>query len=72
MWVVGVTRTSNALGLTEEEAAAMPAGELAAKEAAFADVLRSAGAHYVLHSVAELPGLVPAVEERLRQGQRPW
>ena len=44
MWVVGVTRTSNALGLTEEEAAAMPPAELAAREEAFAEVLRKAGA----------------------------
>lgn len=72
MWVVGVTRTSNALGLTAEEAAALPAAELAAREAAFARVLRDAGAHYVLHSVAELPALVDTVEARLARGERPW
>lgn len=72
MWVVGVTRTSNALGLTEEEAAAMPSAELAAKEEAFAEVLRKAGAHYVLHSVADLPDLVPVIEARLKAAERPW
>lgn len=72
MWVVGVTRTSNALGLTEEEAASLPAAELAAKEEAFAEVLRKAGAHYVLHSVADLPGLVPVIEARLKAAERPW
>ena len=67
VWAVWYSATGNT-----DKAVNTVAGELAAKEAAFADVLRSAGAHYVLHSVAELPGLVPAVEERLRQGQRPW
>lgn len=71
-WVAAVTRTSNALGLTAEEAAALPPEELARKEAELARSFREAGAHFVISSVADLPDLVERVAERLRQGDRPW
>lgn len=71
-WVAAVTRTSNALGFTAEEAAAMPPEELARKEAELARSFREAGAHFVISSVADLPDLVETVAERLRQGERPW
>lgn len=54
---VAVTASSNALGLCEEDAQAMPRAELAAKCAALAETFRAAGAHYVLDSVADLPAL---------------
>ncbi len=65
-WSVAVTRTSNALGLTAEEAAAMPAQELARREEALARSFREAGAHYVISSVADLPELVETIAARLR------
>lgn len=71
-WVAAVTRTSNALGLTAEEAAAMSPEELARKEADLARSFREAGAHFVISSVADLPDLVEKVAERLRRGERPW
>ena len=71
-WVAAVTRTSNALGLTAEEAAALPPEELARREAELARSFREAGAHFVISSVADLPDLVERVAERLRQGDRPW
>lgn len=71
-WVAAVTRTSNALGLTAEEAAAMPPEELARREAELARSFREAGAHFVISSVADLPDLVETVAGRLRQGERPW
>lgn len=71
-WVAAVTRTSNALGLTAEEAAWMEPAELASREAELGKTFREAGAHFVISSVADLPELVTAVTERLRQGERPW
>lgn len=70
-WSVGVTRTSNALGLTTEEAAALPADELRRREAELANVFKNAGAQYVISSVAELPQLVQTVNQRLQRGERP-
>ena len=71
-WSVAVTRTSNALGLTAEEAAALPAEELARREAELARSFREAGCHEVISSVADLPELVTAIAGRLHQGERPW
>lgn len=69
-WSVGVTRTSNALGLTAEEAAALPAHELARREEDLARVFREAGAHYVISSIADLPALVDVINARLGGGPR--
>ena len=71
-WVAAVTRTSNALGLTAEEAAALPPEELARREAELGRSFREAGAHFVISSVADLPDLGEKVAARLRQGERPW
>lgn len=70
-WSVAVTRTSNALGLSAEEARALDPGELARREAALARSFREAGAHHVISSVADLPDLADAVSARLRAGERP-
>ena len=67
-----MTRTSNALGLTAEEAAALPAEELARREAELTRAFREAGAHEVISSVADLPELVTVIAGRLQQGERPW
>lgn len=70
-WSVAVTRTSNALGLSAEEATAMPPKELAAKEAALAREFRKAGAHYVISSIADLPELTDDISACLTKGRRP-
>lgn len=70
-WSVGVTRTSNALGLTAEEAAALPAGELRRREEELARSFLEAGAHAVISSVTELPVLVEEINARLARGERP-
>lgn len=71
MWSVGVTRTSNALGLTAEEAAALPVEELCRREEELGRAFLDAGAHYVISSIADLPGLVDQVNARLARGERP-
>lgn len=70
-WSVGVTRTSNALGLTAEEAAALPAEELGRREEELARAFREAGAHHVISSIADLPALVDVINARLSRGERP-
>lgn len=71
MWSVGVTRASNALGLSAEEAAALPAEELCRREQELGRAFLDAGAHYVLSSIADLPGLVDQINARLARGERP-
>ncbi|MEM8855870.1 MAG: phosphonoacetaldehyde hydrolase [Pseudomonadota bacterium] len=55
---VGVTRSGNYVGKTEDELAAMPAEEVDALIAAAADRLRHAGADHIIDTVADLPRLL--------------
>jgi phosphonoacetaldehyde hydrolase len=71
VWAVGVARTGSEVGLGAEELAALPAAEQARRVALARATLLEAGAHYVVDSVADLPGLVPEIEARLARGERP-
>lgn len=57
-WTVAVSQTGNALGLSLEEATAMPAAELDARLAEIEKKFVAVGAHAVIRSVTELPPLV--------------
>lgn len=70
-WSVAVTQTSNALGLTEAEAAAFDPVLLEAKKRELARVFRQAGAHYVLDSIAGLPLLCEDISACLQNGRAP-
>ncbi len=58
MIAVAVTRTGNAMGLSEVEVTALPATELAARLATIEAMFLASGADYVIESAAELPRLV--------------
>lgn len=63
-WSIGVTRSSSAVGCTEEELAALPAP---ARQAKLDDARRQfldAGAHTVIDSLADLPNLVDQLSVR--------
>lgn len=70
-WTVGITRTGNCVGLSAEEAQALSAEELRERCESAAARLKTAGAHDVLESVADLPELLATIEQRLRQGELP-
>lgn len=55
---VAVTKTGNALGLSEQEVNALPPDVVQAKVAQIAADFRKRGAHHVIESVAELPELI--------------
>jgi phosphonoacetaldehyde hydrolase len=57
-WCVGVTRTGSFVGRTENEVAALAPAERQALLAAAGRQLLEAGAHVVIESVADLPGLL--------------
>ena len=71
MWTVGVARTGNMIGLSEQEFAALPAGEQAARASNARRELRDAGAHYAIDAVADFYPLLEQIEERLARGERP-
>lgn len=70
MWSVGLSLSGNEVGYSLEEYARAPAGEAAARIAAADAKLRLAGAHYVVHSVRDLPEVLLAIAARMRAGER--
>jgi phosphonoacetaldehyde hydrolase len=71
MWTIGVVKCGNEIGLSESEIAQLPAAELDARLKAGHKHLRYAGAHYTVDSLAEVPALIDAINERLSHGERP-
>lgn len=71
VWTVGVAQTGNEVGLTEAEYAALAPDEQAARRRQARDKLATAGAHYVIDGVWELPIVVEAINARLQDGVQP-
>lgn len=71
MWSIGVTKTGNELGLSEAEADALPAPDLARRLAEADWRFRRAGAHDVIESLAALPALLDSIEAAMARGQTP-
>jgi phosphonoacetaldehyde hydrolase len=67
---VGVTRTGNLVGLTEQEWNGLATDEQDQCLAAAEERLTSAGAHYVVDSFAALPAVIGKIETRLRHGEK--
>jgi phosphonoacetaldehyde hydrolase len=70
-WTVGVALTGNAVGLSAEELAALDEPTRARHRAAATTMLREAGAHLVIDSVAALPEAVAALSARAESGESP-
>lgn len=70
-WAVGLALTGNIVGLSAEELAALPEGEVAAHRARAAAELLAGGAHLVVDSIADLPGALATVEARMEAGELP-
>jgi len=71
MWTVGITKTGNELGLSEDEVEALPAAELASLLKTASERLLQAGAHFVIPEVAQLPAVITEIDARLAGGERP-
>jgi len=71
MWTIAVAATGNELGLSQPEAEALPAGEREQRIARAHERLHSAGAHYVVDSIADVPPVLDQIVARLWEGDRP-
>jgi phosphonoacetaldehyde hydrolase len=71
MWTVGLSLSGNEVGLRADEVAQLPEAELNARRTRAANKLRDAGAHYVIDTIANLPGVLQAIEARMAAGERP-
>jgi len=70
-WTVGITRTGNYVGLDQRELAGLGRDHQDRLVRHAAEVLRGAGAHYLIGSIAELPPVLDAIEISLALGERP-
>jgi phosphonoacetaldehyde hydrolase len=70
-WSVGVIDSSNEIGLSAAEFAALAEEEKETRRESVAKRYTAAGAHAVIDSLAELPALIAEFNERLARGERP-
>jgi phosphonoacetaldehyde hydrolase len=70
-WSVGVVRSSSEVGCTAPEWAALPPPEQQRRSAACRAKLLAAGAHAVVDTLAELPGVLDQFNTRLGRGEKP-
>jgi phosphonoacetaldehyde hydrolase len=71
MWTIGVTRSGNGSGLTEQEWATTGAEEQSLIMARAEEELTRAGAHYLAESVAHILPVLNEIEIRISRGERP-
>lgn len=71
MWTVGLSLSGNEVGYSLEEFAKAPRQEVEARVAAAEAKLKKAGAHYVVRSVADLPGVLAQIASEMRAGHMP-
>ena len=70
-WTVGVSLSGNEVGLAPGELAALPAAEKDRRNARARAILLEAGAHSVIDTVADLPGVLTRIESELAAGGMP-
>ncbi len=71
MWTIGVTRTGNEAGLTEEEWDATTAEERTEIIDRAEARLMEAGSHYLVEAAADCVEVIDEIAERLTAGERP-
>ena len=65
VWSVGVAGTGNSIGMSEPQFHALSEEERATKLQSARDHLQSAGAHYIIDTLAALPSIIAAIEIQL-------
>jgi phosphonoacetaldehyde hydrolase len=71
MWTIGVTRSGNTVGLSEDDWFHLDPGEQKKLLASAELELRAVGAHYTAETVAHTLPLLDEIEHRIANGERP-
>ncbi len=71
MWTIGLAKTGNEMGLTEEEIAALDPEVRSARLARAYKRMAQAGAHYVVDGIYDVAPLLDEINARLASGDRP-
>ena len=71
-WGVGVARYSNYMNINSlEEANQLPSEEIERRLNLTREILRKAGAHYVIDSITEIEPVIEDINARLARGEKP-
>ncbi len=70
-WTVGLARSGNELGLSQEEVEALDSRELAGRLGPIYERFYGAGAHYVVDTIADVPDVLDDIGSRLQRGEQP-
>lgn len=70
MWAVGIAASGNEVGLSEAEWSGLEEEQRSTMRAHATNILREAGAHYVVDTVADLLPIMDAINDRLAAGER--
>jgi len=70
-WTVGIAKTGNYVGLTEEAMKKMDPNELSQKVDSARKSLYKAGCHFVIDTIKDLPPVVEEINRRLAMGINP-
>jgi phosphonoacetaldehyde hydrolase len=70
-WAIGIAKTGNEVGLSEDELNDRPEAERTALVEGARARLRQARAHYVVDGVADILPVLDEIEQRLARGQTP-
>ena len=65
-------KQGNYVALNEEEIEALSEEDYERKISRAYDALASAGAHYVIDSINDLPPVIEDINRRLASGEKPW
>ena len=71
MWTVGLTLSGNEAGMTLDEYLVASETVKEEKRRVAEDKLLSAGAHYVIDTIADLPAVIARIEQRIANGEKP-
>jgi phosphonoacetaldehyde hydrolase len=71
MWTVAVSDTGNEVGLSAEDLGSLPQHERTRLSAHAMQILRTAGAHYVIENLTKLTPVLQEIDRRLDRGDRP-
>jgi phosphonoacetaldehyde hydrolase len=70
-WSIGVVKSGNEMGRTHEQVTEMDDDEYNEVKSGIADKFFSAGAHYVIDSIEELPEIIEIINSRIKNGEKP-
>ncbi|MEG9625867.1 phosphonoacetaldehyde hydrolase [Pseudomonas guariconensis] len=71
MWTVALTCSGNALGLSYQAYKSLPAAKLAEERARIVKMFEPSRPHYLIDTIADLPGVIDDINQRLARGETP-